>query len=264
MGTAIATILIIDDSANDIRLVSEMLRDEGYRLLAARNGHEGFERAVQYRPHLILLDLHMPVIDGHATARLLAADARVMHTPIIMLTASSALTDKLDAFREGVVDYITKPFSGPELAARARVHLRRTLHPEPVHAVAAPLAGAMSLSVGSAEDRFVAKAQAILLERLHANLNLNDIAHQVGTNERRLTEAFRCQKGMSVFEFVRSERHKKACMLLLTSDLSVSAIGECCGYGSAAAFTYAFRGRCSLTPSQYRASGGLVPEIGVA
>lgn len=264
MGTTIPTILIIDDSVDDIRLLSEMLRDEGYRLLAARNGHDGFERAVQYCPHLILLDLHMPVIDGHATARLLAADARLMHTPIIMLTASSALNDKLDAFKEGVVDYITKPFSGPELAARTRVHLRRAGRPLPIPAVTVPLAGVMRLSGGSSGKRFVAKAQAVLLGRLHENLNLNDIAHEVGTNERRLTEAFRRQLGMSVFEFVRAERNKEACRLLLTSDLSVSTIGESCGYGSAAAFTYAFRGRCSLTPSQYRASGGLVPEEGEA
>lgn len=259
-----ATILIIDDSAHDIRLLSEMLRDEGYRLLAARNGHEGFERAVQYRPNLILLDLHMPVIDGHATARLLGADARVMHTPIIMLTASSALNDKLDAFREGVVDYITKPFSGAELIARARVHLRNATPAPLIPAVAHPEGVAPVLVAESADVRFVSKAQAIILERLHENLNLSDIAHQVGTNERRLTEAFRCQKGLSVFEFVRAERHKAACKLLLSTDLSVSAIGESCGYGSAAAFTYAFRGHCGLTPSQYRASGGLVPNDSAA
>lgn len=261
MATPI-NILIIDDNVTDIRLLSEMLRDEGYRLLAARHGREGFERAVQSRPQLVLLDLHMPVLDGHATARLFAADARVSHIPIVMLTASSALNDKLGAFNEGVVDYIVKPFSGEELAARLRVHLRR-LNPTAARTAtpdrnSASPAGDLLHTGTSVEDVLVTKAQRLLLSRLHEALNLSELAHQVGTNERRLTEAFRRQTGKAVFEYVRTERHRKACALLLNTSEPVAAIAEATGFGSAAAFAYAFRSRCGLTPSQYRASGGLV------
>ena len=261
MGTS-TTILIIDDNVTDIRLLSEMLREEGYRLLAALSGREGFARAVQSRPNLILLDLNMPELDGHATARLLGSDARLAGTPIIMLTASGALNDKLGAFSEGVVDYITKPFSGEELVARLRVHLRRFALPTSPQ-VAENAQQGIGSSGEAALDSFVAKAQSILLRSLHENLSLSDLAHQVGTNERRLTEEFRRQTGKAVFEYVRTERHRRACDLLLNTTQSVGLIAEATGYNSAAAFTYAFRSRCGLTPSQYRASGGLVVEEGV-
>lgn len=265
---ATTTLLIIDDNVTDIRLLSEMLRDEGYRLLVARNGRDGFERAVQSRPHLILLDLHMPVLDGHATARLFGTDARVSHIPIVMLTASAALNDKLGAFNEGVVDYITKPFSGEELVARVRVHLRRISPSSPPPAAlntATPTSPAATATTAADWDAvLVTRAQTILLQRLKDNLSLCDLAHEVGTNERRLTEAFRRKIGKAVFDYVRTERHRKACDLLLHSTQSVATIAQATGFGTAASFTYAFRSRYGLTPSQYRASGGLVLDEGAA
>ncbi|MEN9844742.1 MAG: hypothetical protein RLZZ612_2571 [Pseudomonadota bacterium] len=289
-------ILVIDDNVTEIRLLLEMLREEGYRFFVALTGEDGFRRALQHQPQLVLLDLYMPDMDGQATARLFHADPRLTHIPIVMLTGSNALTDKLASFSEGVVDYITKPFSAQEVAARLRVHLRRwgatpsAPRTAPNPATAATLTSALSPSKhavsgiaphaasqpwGSAEvarlqmlakhpdvlpqQRWVLHAQALLLTHLAQPLNLPDLAHRVGTNERRLSEEFHRQTGKPVFEYLRTQRHHMACDCLLQTNDSITSIAEATGFGSVSAFSFAFRQRCGLTPSEFRASGGALP-----
>ena len=274
--SAARSVLIVDDNVSEIRLLSEMLRGEGYHLFAALNGRDAFNRALVTRPSLVLLDLNMPELDGHATARLFAGDPRLVDIPIIMLTASNAMRDKLGAFSAGVVDYITKPFSAEEVAARLRVHLRMQfreqpglqsgLHlPTPSSPTLAPTHPDREPASAWPEGdmppglRMVLKAQALLVARIPEPFSLTQLARDVGTNERKLTDVFRTHTGNTAFEFLRSIRHKRACELLLHTDDAVSAIAEATGFSATAAFTFAFRQRCGLTPSQYRESGGIAP-----
>ncbi|NDY93425.1 response regulator transcription factor [Ideonella livida] len=278
MTLAPAPILIVDDDPRAIRLLAQMLKDEGYRFLAARNGTEAFQRAVEHRPAAILMDLMMPGLDGHATARLMAGDPRLAEIPILFLTGSSALPDKLDAFRAGAVDYVVKPFSAPELAARLRVHVRRGLQAGPAgHAAAGVPAPATTAPVPpqpptppttAAEApatqrglRLVTKAQALMREHLADPFDLTALAHAVGTNPRRLTDLFRAHTGLAVFEYLRAERFAEGCRLLLHTDLTIAQVAARTGFATQAAFTYSFRQRSGMTPSAYRASGGLaLPE----
>ena len=267
---AARSVLIVDDNVSEIRLLSEMLRGEGYHLFAALNGRDAFNRALETRPNLVLLDLNMPELDGHATARLFAGDPRLAGIPIIMLTASNAMRDKLGAFSAGVVDYITKPFSAEEVAARLRVHLRmqsRVQSGPHLPTPSSPPAAQMHPDQEPASTwperdmppdlRMVLKAQTLLVARIPEPFSLTQLARDVGTNERKLTDAFRSHTGNTAFEFLRSIRHKRACELLLHTDEAVSAIAEATGFSATAAFTFAFRQRCGLTPSQYRESGGI-------
>ena len=252
---------MIDDDAREIRLLSEMLRPEGYRLFAALSGEEGFKRALEHPPALVLLDLNMPGLDGQATCRLFKGAPQLCAIPVIFLTGSGLLEDKLRAFSHGAVDYITKPFSAQEVVARLRVHLRLRHRPvvQETHAkTAGAMAGTAHLTpFQDAGERMVREAQAMLLRDLCATLNLVDLAHAVGTNERRLTDEFRRHTGMAVFEYLRQERYRAACEMLLHSELNVGSIATAVGFQSVAAFSFAFRKYCGLTPSQYRQSVGL-------
>jgi DNA-binding response OmpR family regulator len=253
------SILLIDDDAGSIRLLSEMLRGEGYRLFAALNGQEGFQRALQHVPALVLLDLHMPGLDGQATCRLFKATPRLAGVPIIFLTGSGLLDDKLHAFAEGAVDYIVKPFSAAEVVARLRVHLRLAaargeVRPAPA---AEPPRGAPPWQ--AADERMVARAKALLLQDLGAAVTLAELAHALGSNERSLTDAFRRHTGMAVFEFLRQERFRAACERLLHSRMPIGQIGEAMGFRSPAAFTFAFRSHCGMSPGGYRQTAGLGP-----
>ena len=253
------SILLIDDDASSLRLLAEMLRHEGHRLFAALGGEEGFERALRHPPALVLLDLHMPGLDGVATCRLFKATPSLAAVPIIFLTASGLLEDKLRGFAEGAVDYIVKPFSADEVVARLRVHLRlRAERPVPQAPAASEPAGG-GAGWQRSDERIASQAQALLLRKLGDTVSLAELAHAVGSNERSLTEAFRRHTGMTVFEFLRQERFRGACELLLHSRVQVAQIANTMGFQSAAAFSHAFHDHCGMTPRQYRLSAGLGP-----
>ena len=115
-------VLVVDDDAKTVELVRLYLKRDGYRVFTAYDGIEALRLARESRPDLIVLDLMLPGIDGLQVCRTLRAESDV---PIIMLTARTTDRDKLTGLDLGADDYVTKPFSPRELAARVRAVLRR-------------------------------------------------------------------------------------------------------------------------------------------
>ncbi|MDB5827607.1 MAG: DNA-binding response regulator, partial [Variovorax sp.] len=195
------------------------------------------------------------------------------HIPVIFLTSSGSLEERLTGLREGAVDYILKPFEAAEVLARIRAHLR------PVSpSMASPVSSSASPSVSpsrapltaSSHDMASTPAAAATQEdqpdhvlvqaavrQVEANLasmpTLAEIARRVGTHEKRLTKAFRQQTGMSVFEFVREQRLGLARRLLTQTPLGIADIAAEAGFSSAANFATAFKAGLGTSPSEYRA-----------
>lgn len=117
-------ILIIDDTQVNLDLLSFLLSKQGYQVWQASSGNEGLMQVNAVQPDLILLDICMPEMDGYAVCRSLKADERYCNIPVIFLSAYNTLTDKIQAFEVGGVDYITKPFHPPEVLARISLHLK--------------------------------------------------------------------------------------------------------------------------------------------
>jgi two-component system alkaline phosphatase synthesis response regulator PhoP len=115
-------VLVVDDDVKTVELVTLYLKRDGYRVLTAYNGVDALRLAREGHPDLIVLDLMLPGIDGLEVCRTLRAESDV---PIIMLTAKTTDQDKLTGLELGADDYVTKPFSPRELAARVRAVLRR-------------------------------------------------------------------------------------------------------------------------------------------
>lgn len=115
-------VLVVDDDVKTVELVKLYLNRDGYRVLTAYDGVEALRLAREGHPDLIVLDLMLPGIDGLEVCRTLRAESDV---PIIMLTAKTTDQDKLKGLELGADDYVTKPFSPKELAARVRAVLRR-------------------------------------------------------------------------------------------------------------------------------------------
>ena len=116
-------ILVVDDIADNLKVVGHMLEKANYGVTFAISGKQALDRVKTARPDLILLDLMMPEMDGLQVCELLKADANHAEIPIIFLTASHERQNLLKAFDRGAVDYLTKPFYLPELLARVRTHL---------------------------------------------------------------------------------------------------------------------------------------------
>jgi DNA-binding response OmpR family regulator len=115
-------VLVVDDDVKTVELVKLYLSRDGYKVLTAHDGTEALRLAREGHPDLIVLDIMLPGLDGLNVCRTLRAESDV---PIIMLTARTSEQDRLNGLDLGADDYVTKPFSPRELAARVRTVLRR-------------------------------------------------------------------------------------------------------------------------------------------
>ena len=122
-------ILVVDDEPNIVEVVSMALRYQGFDVASAADGQQALAQVSAFRPHLILLDVMLPDLDGFEVAERLGAQRADI--PIIFLTARDATPDKVRGLTVGGDDYVTKPFSLEELVARIRTILRRTGVAEP-------------------------------------------------------------------------------------------------------------------------------------
>ncbi|NIM12983.1 MAG: response regulator [Candidatus Aminicenantes bacterium] len=116
-------ILIAEDIPQNLEVVCNILRKEGYRLAMAGNGRQALEMVPNVVPDLILLDIMMPEMDGFEVCQHLQKDPETKEIPVIFLTAKAETADIVKGFELGAVDYVTKPFKGTELLARVRTHL---------------------------------------------------------------------------------------------------------------------------------------------
>ena len=117
------TVLIVEDDRNIAELLQMYLEKEGYAVTIANDGGQGLAKFRAIKPDMVLLDVMMPVMDGWEVCKAIRAEAQ---TPIIMLTAKSETSDKVQGLRSGADDYITKPFEMREVLARVEAVLRRT------------------------------------------------------------------------------------------------------------------------------------------
>lgn len=116
-------ILIVDDTPDNLRLLSQILTERGYRVRVATSGRRALETAVLAPPGLILLDIKMPGLDGFATCEALKAARATAEIPVLFISALDDVADKVRAFAAGGLDYITKPFQPEEVIARVETHL---------------------------------------------------------------------------------------------------------------------------------------------
>ncbi len=115
-------ILIVDDEPQILRMLRASLTSSGYEVISAGNGMEGFEAFRRSEPDLVITDMSMPEMDGFALTEEIR---RISKVPIIILSVRDGAPVKVGALDTGADDYLTKPFSMPELLARVRVQLRR-------------------------------------------------------------------------------------------------------------------------------------------
>jgi PAS domain S-box-containing protein len=117
-------ILVVDDTTANLQLLTNLLTEQGYTVYPASDGELALEFVRTTLPDLILLDIRMPGMDGFEVCRRLKADERTRSIPIIFISILEDERDKVKGFREGAVDYITKPLQQEEVLARIQTHLR--------------------------------------------------------------------------------------------------------------------------------------------
>ncbi len=191
-------ILIVDDTPANLRLLSNMLSDQGYKVRSVINGQMALTAIHAAPPDLILLDIRMPGMSGYEVCEALKGDSGTCEIPVIFISALDEIHDKVRAFTVGGVDYVTKPFQFEEVLARVETHLalrnlQRQLQDEIVardkligeldayaHTVAHDLKNPLTVLVGYSE----------LLEKRHTQLSdeqLERNLHSISVSARRMT-----------------------------------------------------------------------------
>ncbi len=117
-------ILVVDDDPYIQRSLSFVLRKEGFEVGLASDGQEALSKARELKPKIIILDLMMPRINGYETCRVIKSDVELKNSYVIILTAKGQEVDKETMLREGVDDYMTKPFSPKEIVSKIKGILR--------------------------------------------------------------------------------------------------------------------------------------------
>lgn len=120
-------VLVVDDQPANIRLLTDLLTQSGYRVKGAPGGKWALKSLVGTLPDLILLDIKMPDMDGFEVCRRLKEDERTRDIPVIFISALDSVEDKVAAFEAGGIDYVSKPFENAEVLARVRTHLQLSL-----------------------------------------------------------------------------------------------------------------------------------------
>ncbi len=118
-----ANILVVDDTPENLRLLSSILSEQGYKVRSALNGQMALRGAQLSPPDLILLDVNMPLMNGYEVCRQLKEHQETYQIPVIFISALDGVEDKVKAFEMGGVDYVTKPFQLQEVLARIHTHL---------------------------------------------------------------------------------------------------------------------------------------------
>ena len=242
---AAPTLLLIDDSIAELRVLIDMLSARKWRTVVSFDGLDGYRKAGLKQPDLILLDVRMPGMDGFGTCRRLKADPRTQAIPVIFLTSAEDKEDRLTGLSLGAVDYIIKPYvSEEEVLARLGIHLElsRRLGEAP----------RVTANQSEGHSSLVAAATAVLLENPGTPPSPEVLAKQLGTNEKRLNEAFHEAFALPVIAWLREQRLRLARQLLSQTETPIADIAAHCGYASPANFATAFKERFECTPRDFR------------
>lgn len=245
------SVMIVDDSLEELRILVDILKRSGYKLIICRNGRDAINRASLLCPDLILLDVRMPYMDGLAVIRLLKSDSTTSTIPVIFLSAANEIQDKLSGLRLGAVDYIVKPASEEEVLLRVGIHIGSKSGANDTNT------NNSDCSIGSTvnlEDSVIKAVERIMNENMFGELSIDDISRKVGFPRHKLSLIFKSRFGTTVFAWWREKNMQKARNLLINSDVSVQSISDELGFNSAANFSTAFKDRFGMSPTSCRQS----------
>ena len=257
------TVLVVDDHA-EIRAYVRRHLEPDYRVVEAADGLEGLAAARRMVPDLVVSDVMMPGLDGNALFRSLREDPELELIPVVLLTAKASKESRIQGLRNGVDDYLVKPFDPRELKARvdnlitARKRLRERLRsaPESLPPLIPPPRPLQvsEVQVLPADEALLARVQSIIEERLgDPELTVEALADQIGCDRSYLLRKLRTLTGETPSGLIRSLRLQRAEQLLRAGAGSVSEIAYAVGFKSVAHFSNAFFERTRERPSAFAA-----------
>ena len=263
------TVLIADDNDELRALLKDNLADT-YHIVESANGKQAWETATEQIPDCIISDVMMPEMDGITLCAKLKSDERTSHIPVILLTAKTAQNDQVAGLEKGADIYITKPFSAKilELSIRnllsAREKMRDTLRSklqlkettqnkadEP-RSSTLPYTADTHHFINQVDEEFLLRVIQIVNDHLEdPDFGVDKLARKVAMSPPILYKKIKAVTNMSVNEFVKSIRLKKAAQLLQEGNMTVYEVAFAIGYNDRKYFSQEFKKYFGKTPSEY-------------
>jgi len=243
-------LLIVEDNA-DIRQFLIDILEKQYHIYTSVNGAEGFEKAVQIIPDLVITDVMMPVMDGMAFCDKTKNDGRTSHIPIIMLTAKSSEENVLLGYRSGADGYVKKPFNADILMAQIQTIIENKERIKKRYADCLISDGYFEEQTPSDAELLKRATQIISTNLNNPDFSIDQLAKLLGHSRSVLYKKIDALMGISVNDFIQEVKLKHAAGLLIETDLSISDIAFKSGFKSAPHFSRLFKQKFGVVPTQY-------------
>ena len=249
----IYTILVVEDNVELLMLMKQLLSRK-YKVETARHGREAVELIEKTELDLIISDVMMPVMDGYELVKYVKNSVGYRHLPIIMLTAKTQETDKMDALTVGADEYMTKPFKMKELLLRIdnmianRQRITREFKQQSIEEVKVK-----NVTMPSPDNEFLEKAMTCVHNHLDdSDYDRDSFASDMGMSASSLYNKLRAVTGMNATSFIRDIRMKEACRLAKsTPGIRVSDLAYSVGYKDPKYFSTIFKKEFGMQPSEY-------------
>jgi signal transduction histidine kinase/DNA-binding response OmpR family regulator len=247
------TILVVEDNDDMRGYITKNLCKE-YQIIEAINGKQGYDKAKELSPDLIIADVMMPVIDGYEMTRLIKNDSLTSHIPVIMLTAKASEESKIEGLESAADDYISKPFNMKELLLRInnaitnrqrlRDKFRKSITVNPSEVTATSL-----------DEQFLTKALQIIENHLtESEFSVDDFCTAIGISKTHVYRKLKALTNQSFTEFLRTIRLKRAASLLSIKTGNLTEIAYQTGFTNLSYFSRSFKEQFGVNPSEYSQS----------
>jgi signal transduction histidine kinase/ligand-binding sensor domain-containing protein/DNA-binding response OmpR family regulator len=242
--------LLVEDNS-DVRQFIKGHFVSSFMIVEARNGEEGWKQALKIVPDIIVSDVLMPVMNGYELCERLKNDERTSHIPVLLLTALHSKEHEIKGITTGADDYITKPFDLSILQAKVENMLSireslkqkfsRSVTLEPTH-----------VEITSPDERFLQKAIKVVEENISdCDLDIEGFSEKVGVSRMQLYRKLHALTDMTVKEFIRHIRLKRAVQLLCQNKLNISEVAYEVGFKDLSHFRKCFKREYGMSATEY-------------
>jgi signal transduction histidine kinase/ligand-binding sensor domain-containing protein/DNA-binding response OmpR family regulator len=247
------SLLLVEDN-DDFRFYLKDNLKFLYSIYEAKNGVEGWNMILSMQPDLIVSDIMMPEMNGIELCTKIKADERVSHIPVILLTARSSEEQRLEGFKTGADDYITKPFNFEVLEARINNLLRQREKSQKTFRKTLDVKSS-ELQITPLDVKFIENAVKCVEKNVSsADFSIEDLGTELGISRAYVFKKILALTGKTPLEFIRTIRLQHAAQLLEKSQLSVREIAYKVGFNNPKYFTKYFKEQFHVLPSDYVAS----------
>jgi signal transduction histidine kinase/DNA-binding response OmpR family regulator len=243
-------LLLVEDNNDMLEFLSKSFKSQ-YNVFTASNGIEGFNFAIEQIPDLIISDVMMPMEDGLSMLRRLRENQRTSHIPIILLTAKGQTDIRIEGFRAGADDFISKPFSNEELVVRAnsileqRNNLTKRHHQRYVTST-------LPVTDSSLDEKFLQKIKSFIEDNMSdTQFSVEKLAEDMNLSRAQLFRKLKGLIGISPNKLINDIRLQRAADLISAKADTLTQIGYRVGFNEHSYFAKRFKEKFGVTPGEY-------------